>query len=103
MEIKNQKFMYRPSIDMVEGIRVSKDSSFKFEKEDVRQELKDLKFVCELTEKGDNYKTVSKIVIDLEEGQILQFDEDRGYFLPKYELCNVDEAIDDIKTLKDFE
>jgi hypothetical protein len=101
--MKNKRFMYRPSIDMVEGIRVTKKTKTKFEKENVKQELSNLILTCELIEKGDNYKTSSQIVITLQEGQILQFDEERGYFLPKYELCSVDEAIEDIKTLKDFE
>ncbi len=103
MKVKNKKYIYQPSLDMMEGLQVDKNTKFTYENDKVKQELKNLELTYEIAEKGDNFKTVSQVIIYLEEGQILQFDEERGYFLPKYKLATIEEAIEDIKTLKDFE
>ena len=103
----NKKFILKPVIDMVEGVRVLKDTTFTYENDKVKQKLKDLVLTIELKDIGETpkskYEYLSKGKITLDEGVVLQFDEERGYFLPNYELVSVDEALEDIKTLKEFE
>lgn len=99
--MKKKMFILKPSLDLFEGIKVYKNTKLEFENENVKQEVSDLQLTCELREKGTNYKSVTQLIIELNEGDILQFDEEKGYFLPRFPLYNIDEAINDYKTLKD--
>ena len=105
--MKNKKYILRPNITMFEGIRVTKKTKFTFENETVKQKLEKLVLNIELKESGETtntkyeYLSTGKVTID--EGTVLLFDEKRGYYVPNYDLVSVDEAIEDIKTLKDFE
>lgn len=99
--MKRKMFILKPSLDLFEGIKVYKNTKLEFENENVKQEVSDLKFTCEFREKGSNYKSVTQLVIELNEGDVLQYDEERGYFLPKFPLYDINDAINDYKTLKD--
>lgn len=99
--MKRKMFILKPSLDLFEGIKVYKNTKLEFENENVKQEVSDLKFTCEFREKGSNYKSVTQLVIELNEGDILQYDEERGYFLPRFPLYDINDAINDYKTLKD--
>lgn len=105
--MKNERFILKPVIDMVEGVKIDKKTTFTYENDNVKQKLENLVLNIELKETGETpkskYEYLSTGKITLDEGVILQFDEDRGYFLPNYELVSVDEALEDIKTLKEFE
>jgi len=105
--MKNERFILKPVIDMVEGVRVDKKTTFTYENEKVKQKLNKLVLEIELKDVGETpkskYEYLSTGKITLDEGVVLQFDEERGYFLPNYELVSVDEALEDIKTLKEFE
>ena len=105
--MKNKKFILKPNISMFEGIKVTKKTKFTFENENVKQEMKDLVLNIELKEEGETANTkfeyLSKGKVTVEEGTIMLFDEKRGYFVPNYDLVTVKEALNDIKTLKDFE
>jgi len=96
-----EKFISKPSIDMMPGIRVDKTTEFKYENDNVKQELKDLKFKSITTIKGENFKSEYHTEIDLQEGDILIFeDEGRGYIKPVESFVSVDEAIKELENIK---
>ncbi len=97
-----QKFIRKPSIDMYAGIKVTKDTAFEYENENVKQTLKDLVFDSITTVKGENYTSAYHTVINLEEGDILIFeDEGRGYIKPVENMVTVEEAIKDFECIKE--
>ena len=96
-----EKFINKPSIDMMPGIRVDKTTEFEYENDNVKQELKDLKFKSITTIKGENFKSEYHTEIDLQEGDILIFeDEGRGYIKPVESFVSVDEAIKELENIK---
>ena len=104
--MKLRLFVEQPSIKMKAGIRVTKDTKFTYRNENVEQELKDLLFETLKMDTGsngiNNYESVSLIKIQLVEGDILLFDEHRGYYLPAYPATSIEDAISDISSLQEF-
>ena len=97
-----RKFINKPNIDMYPGIKVTKDTELEYENENVRQKLKNLKFESLTTIKGDNFVSKYDTTIELKEGDILIYEnEGRGYIVPVEEFVTVDEAIEDLKPLKE--
>jgi hypothetical protein len=92
-----KKFIRQPSIDMYAGIIVGKDTEVTFESENVKQTIKDLVLVSEMRDKGEGYESVYNVTVYLEEGDMLIFDEHRGYIKPVERFMTVDEAIDELK------
>lgn len=98
-----QKFMRKPSIDMYGGIKVTKDTTLEYKNENVEQSLKDLVFKSVTTVKGDNYTSIYDTTINLQEGDILVFEEEgRGYIKPVEEFVTVKEAIEELENIKDL-
>lgn len=98
-----QKFIRRPNIELLTGIRVSKDTDLKFENESVKQTIKDLELHSVSTIEGEGYKSVCETTIYLEEGDVLLFEEDgRGYIKPVESFVPITEAIDDLTNIKDL-
>lgn len=102
--MKHQLFVDHPSLDLYKGILVEKDTEVSFKNENVEQLLKDLKLDTIMTDEGSNgintYKSKSHISITLNEGDILLFDPSRGYYLPPYPKTTIEQAIEDISSLK---
>lgn len=98
-----RKFIFKPDITLYEGIEVFKDTRLSYKNENVKQELKDLTLKTKMTEKKDNYTSKTDLVIHLEEGDILLYEEERGYFLPCMPMSTIQEAIDDLEVIKDFD
>lgn len=102
--MKFELFVDQPSLDLKKGIQVKKDTELSFQNENVEQVLKDLKLDTILDEEGSNginsYKSKSHISITLNEGDILLFDPSRGYYLPPYPTTTIEQAIEDISSLK---
>lgn len=97
-----QKFIYKPSIDMYGGIRVDKDTVLEYKNENVEQTLKDLVFDSKTTVKGENYTSEYHTVINLNEGDILIFEEEgRGYIKPVDQFVTVGEAIEELEHIKE--
>lgn len=97
-----QKFIYKPSIDMLAGIRVTKETTLEYENENVKQTLKDLVFDSTTTVKGDNFTSEYHTVITLNEGDILIFEEEgRGYIKPVENFVTVEEAIKELECIKE--
>lgn len=98
-----ERFIRKPSIDMLAGIRVTKDTEFEYENESVTQSLKDLVFQSVTTVKGEGYTSTYLTTINLKEGDILIFEEEgRGYIKPVEEFVTVKEAIEEFECIKDL-
>ena len=102
--MKHELFVEQPNIELKEGIRVNKDTELTYKSKKVEQVLKDLKLETILDQEGTNgintYKSKSYLQINLNDGDILAFDKERGYYLPSFPLTTVEDAICDIESLK---
>lgn len=97
-----QKFIRKPSIEFYPGVRVDKDTVLEFKNENVEQSLKDLVLHTVATTKAAAYDATHITNIYLEEGDILVFEEDgRGYIKPVESFVTLDEAIDDLTSIKE--
>jgi len=98
-----ERFIRKPSIDMLAGIRVTKDTVLDYENENVDQHLKDLVFESVTTVRGEGYTSTYITTIHLEEGDILIFEEEgRGYIKPVEQFVTVKEAIEELKCIEDL-
>ena len=98
-----QKFIRKPSIDMLAGIRVAKETTLEYKNENVEQTLKDLVFHSVTKVKGDTFESTYNTIINLKEGDILVFEEEgRGYIKPVEEFVTVTEAIEELKCIEDL-
>ena len=98
-----EKFIRKPSIDMLAGIRVTKDTVLDFENEHVTQHLENLVFKSLTTVEGEGYVSTYKTTLFLKEGDILIFEEEgRGYIKPVEEFVTVTEAIEELKCIEDL-
>lgn len=98
-----EKFIRKPSIDMLAGIRVTKDTVLEYKNENVNQKLENLEFHSVTYVKGDGYESVYNTTIHLKEGDILIFEEEgRGYIKPVEEFVTVKEAIEELKCIEDL-
>jgi len=96
-----EKFIYKPSIDMYAGITVTKDTKLEYCNENVKQTIENLKYKSTTKIKGNNYKSKYITEINLNEGDILIFeDEGRGYIKPVDNFCTIEEAIKDLENIK---
>lgn len=97
-----QKFLIKPCIDLYLGIRVDKDTKLTFENESVTQCVKGLVFHSVKRIKGEGYESTNDATIYLKEGDILIYDEDRGYIKPVEQMVTVDEALEDLESIKEL-
>lgn len=97
-----QLFIRKPSIDLYPGIRVDKDSVLEYKNENVVQRLENLVFHSVTKVKGDCFESVYDTTIQLQEGDILVFEEEgRGYIKPVEPFVTIAEAIEDFENIKD--
>lgn len=97
-----QKFISRPSIDMLAGIRVDKDTTLEFKNDNVEQTLKDLVFKSKTLVIAEDYTSEYNTTINLKEGDVLIFEEEgRGYVKPVESFVTVEEAIEELNCIKD--
>jgi hypothetical protein len=95
------KLMRQPNIDMVAGIKVTKDTDITYENEGVKQTIKDLVLHSVMTIKGETYESIYDTTIQLSEGDVLVFEEDgRGYIKPVERFMTVSEAIEELECVK---
>lgn len=97
-----QRYLIKPSIDLYPGIRVDKDTKLNFENEKVTQSLEGLVFHSMTRVKGEGYESTNDTTIYLNEGDILIYDEDRGYIKPVEQMVTVEEAIEDFESIKEL-
>lgn len=99
-----QKFIFKPSVELIPGIKVTKDTELNYERENVKQTLKNLVFRSITTKKGDNFESTIDTTIWLNEGDILVFEADgRGYIKPlDNTVVTIAEGIEDLTNIKDL-
>ena len=98
-----EKFIRKPSIDMLGGIRVTKDTVLEYKNENVQQKIENLVFHSVTNVKGEGYASTYNTTIYLNEGDILVFEEEgRGYIKPVEEFVTVKEAIEELKCIEDL-
>lgn len=98
-----QVFIRKPSVDLYPGIRVSKDTVLEYSNENVQQSIEDLVFRSLTRVTGEGYSSVYDTVIQLQEGDILIFEEEgRGYIKPVEGFVTISEAIEDLTNIKDL-
>ncbi len=96
-------FIKRPSIDLYPGIRVTKETELDYKNENVKQNIKNLTLHSVTKVKGDGFKGKYETTIQLEDGDILIFeDEGRGYIKPVEGFVTIEEAIADLENIKDL-
>lgn len=98
-----EKFIRKPSIDMLAGIRVDKGTFLKYENDSVIQTVENLVLHSVTHVKGEDYSSTYNTTIQLKEGDILIFEEEgRGYIKPVEEFVTVKEAIEELKCIEDL-
>lgn len=98
-----KNFIRRPSIDLYPGIRVTKDTVLEYKNDSVKQTIKGLVFHSVTKVKGDGYRSKYDTTIQLQEGDILIFEEEgRGYIKPVEPFVEIAEAIEDLTNIKDL-
>ena len=104
--MKHELFVEQPVLDLKEGIKVTAETEPLYKNDHVEQVLKNLVLETIMDESGSNgvntYKSKSYLSINLNEGDILLFDENRGYYMPRYPVTSIDDAISDITSLSDI-
>lgn len=96
-----EKFLIKPDITFYPGIKVDKDTKLEFKNDSVVQTLENLVFKSKTTIKTDNVKSVYNTTIQLNEGDVLVFEEDgRGYVKPVQEMYTVEQAIEELNYIK---
>ncbi len=97
------KYILRPSIDLYDGVKVTKDTVLEYKTENVEQTIKDLKMHSVTKVKGDGFEAVYDTTVDLNEGDILIFEDGgRGYIKPVEQMATIEEAIEDLVNIKDL-
>ena len=98
-----QNFIRKPSIDLMPGIRIAKDTKLEYKTENVEQTICDLVLHSVAKVTGEGYESTIDTTIQLEEGDVLLFEEDgRGYIKPVDGFVTIEEAIDDLTNIKDL-
>lgn len=104
--MRHELFVEQPVLDLKEGIKVTSEMELSYKNKKVEQVLKNLVLETILDDAGSNgvntYKSKSYLSINLNEGDILLFDEQRGYYMPPYPVTSIDDAISDITSLGDL-
>lgn len=89
-----EKFIVKPSIDLYEGVRVTKDTVLEYSTDTVDQLVKDLTMHTTAKVSGQGYDSVVETTVYLEEGDILIFEDGgRGYIKPIEGFVTVSQAI----------
>ena len=96
-------YIRRPNIELLPGIRVTKGTALEFENENVKQTIQDLVLHTFSEVEGVGYKSKCETTIELNEGDVLIFEEEgRGYIKPVEGFVTIEEAIDDLMNIKDL-
>lgn len=98
-----RKFILQPDITFYEGIMIDKETKLEFENEYVKQSINDLVLKTNKKEKTDKYESEFNLTIKLDEGEILLFEEQRGYFLPSLPMSTIADAIVDLEVIKEID
>lgn len=96
-------FIMKPSVNLYPGVRVTKDTVLEYKNDKVEQKVENLILHSIIHATGENYESVYDTKIQLNEGDILIYDdENRGYIKPVEQFCTIEEAIEDLENIKDL-
>lgn len=98
-----RKFIFKPDITLYSGVLVTKDTKLEYKNENVDQKLEDLKLTMTTYTKENNYEVTSNLVFHLNDGDILLYDEEVGYQVPRVPMSTIEDAVSDIEVLKSFD
>lgn len=94
-------FIMKPSVNLYPGVRVTKDTVLEYKNDKVEQKVENLVLHSIIHATGENYESVYDTKIQLNEGDILIYDdENRGYIKPVEQFATIEEAIDDLVNIK---
>ena len=101
--MKFELLVDQPSVELKKGICVTKETEITYKTDKVEQVIKDLKLEIIKDEEGSNgfnsWESKSYIKIDLNDGDFLLFDPDRGYYLPRYPVTTIEQAAEDLTSM----
>lgn len=97
-----ERFIMKPSVTLYPGVRVNKDTALEYKNDKVEQKVENLVLHSIYRTSSEKCESVSDVKVNLEEGDILIFEESRGYVLPVEQFCTIAEAIEDFENIKDL-
>lgn len=96
-------FIKKPSVDLLCGIKISKDTKVEYKNDNVEQTIENLVFHSKTKVKGESFESIYDTTIYLNEGDVLIFEEEgRGYIKPVEAFVEIDEAICDLTSIRDL-
>ena len=98
-----RKFIRKPDITLYSGVQVKKDTKLEYKNENVEQKLENLVLEMTTHTKENNYEVTSNLVFHLSEGDILLFDEEVGYQVPRVPMSTLKDALEDIDAIQSFD
>lgn len=98
-----RKFILKPDITLYSGVLVNKDTKLEYKNDNVEQKLEDLTLEMTTYTKENNYEARSNLVFHLNEGDILLFDEEVGYQVPRVPMTTLKDALTDIEAIQSFD
>ena len=98
-----RKFIFKPDITLYSGVQVNKDTKLEYKNENVDQKLENLVLEMTTYTKENNYEVRSNLIFHLNEGDILLFDEEVGYQVPRVPMTTLKDALDDIDAIQSFD
>lgn len=98
-----RKFILKPDITLYSGVQVTKDTKLEYKNENVDQKLENLVLEMTTYTKENNYEVRSNLIFHLNEGDILLFDEEVGYQVPRVPMTTLKDALDDIDAIQSFD
>ena len=98
-----RKFIFKPDITLYSGVQVNKDTKLEYKNENVVQSLENLVLEMTTYTKENNYEIRSNLTFHLNEGDILLFDEEVGYQVPRVPMTTLKNALEDIDAIQSFD
>lgn len=95
------QFMRQPNINMVAGIKVTKNTDIEYETGDTKQSIKDLVYHSVTHTVNDNVEVTQEVTVKLNEGDIVLYPSDeQGYVVPANKYMTVTDAIQQLKCVE---
>lgn len=95
-----KNYIMMPSVDLYPGIRVDKYTVLEYKSDSVEQKVEALTLHTVTRVVGNGYKSVYDTTVELQEGDILVFDEHRGYIKPVESVSTIKAAIETLRNIE---
>lgn len=95
-------YIARPDITLYTGVEVNKETNLEFKNEKVEQILNDLVLKTNIKTVMEHYESETNLKMQLKEGDILLFDNDKGYYLPSIPVDTVNDVLADLEPMRDM-